>query len=98
MRPAHPTINLLYDVLFSGTSTISRGDVLMAGKEWIRSKVCEEFVETQLSKQRAEFLKDLKRAYKKPSTGLCWSEVRKTIEKWEGRLSDATDKEELMGL
>jgi len=32
-----------------------------------------------------EILKDLKRAYKKPSLGLCWSEVKKAIEKWEGK-------------
>ena len=33
----------------------------------------------------AEFLVDLNRAYKKQSTGLCWSAVKKAIEKWEAR-------------
>ena len=28
----------------------------MPGKEWIRSKVCEEFVEKQLKEQKEEFL------------------------------------------
>jgi len=60
-------------------------EVILPHLSEVIAKESERLANEEIQEQRVEFLKDLKRAYKKPSLGLCWSEVKKAIEKWEGK-------------